>query len=109
MTEISSHVLDTAAGHPAAGVPVSLHARRPDDSWSQLGSAVTNQDGRAVGLAGAAGASPGVHRLVFDTAVYLGPGAFFGEVTVAFRVDDDERLHIPLLLSPYGYSVYKGS
>jgi 5-hydroxyisourate hydrolase len=109
VTEISSHVLDTAAGHPAAGVPISLHARRADGGWAQLGSAVTDQDGRAVGLAGASGATPGIHRLVFDTTAYLGSDAFFPEVTVAFQVDGDEHLHVPLLLNPYGYSIYKGS
>ncbi|MDQ6779203.1 MAG: hydroxyisourate hydrolase [Actinomycetota bacterium] len=103
MTKVTTHVLDTAAGRPAARVPVSLHERGPEGSWRQVGDdAVTNTDGRIEALPGV---GPGVYRLVFDTAT-----PFFDEVVVTFRVAaDDTRLHIPLLLSPFGYSVYRGS
>jgi 5-hydroxyisourate hydrolase len=102
VTEVTTHVLDTAAGRPAAGVPVSLHERSEDGSWAQVGAAVTGADGRVEGLADV---GPGLHRLVFATAT-----PFFDEVIVTFRIgDDDEHLHVPLLLSPYGYSVYRGS
>ena len=104
MTEVTTHVLDTAAGRPAAGVPVSLHGRAEDGRWTQIGAATTDADGRAEALAGETGVDPGVYRLVFDTAT-----PFFDEVIVTFRVKDEGRLHIPLLLSPYGYSVYRGS
>jgi 5-hydroxyisourate hydrolase len=102
VTEVTTHVLDTAAGRPAAGVPVSLHERGPDGDWHEIGTAVTNADGRVPALADA---GSGVYRLVFDTAT-----PFFDEVVVTFRIaGDDEHLHVPLLLSPYGYSVYRGS
>jgi 5-hydroxyisourate hydrolase len=102
VTAISTHVLDTAAGAPAADVPVSLSERAPDGGWREIGAAVTNADGRVPTL-GAVG--PGRYRLVFETAT-----PFFDEVVVSFRVaEDDDHLHVPLLLSPYGYSVYRGS
>jgi hydroxyisourate hydrolase len=109
MTDVSTHVLDTATGRPAAGIEVSLEARDDDGRWIALGGGVTDADGRASHLAGAAGAAPGVHRLVFATASRPGPEGFFAEVAVSFRVDDEPHLHIPLLLSPYGYTVYRGS
>ena len=91
MTAISTHVLDTAAGHPASGIPVVLDGAT---------EAVTDADGRArLGDIG-----PGQHRLVFTTG-----GAFFGEITVEFTVSDEPGLHVPVLLSPYGYTVYRGS
>jgi 5-hydroxyisourate hydrolase len=107
VTAVSTHVLDTARGVPAAGVQVVLEAYGVD-GWLPLVRATTDADGRAAGLTGVQ-AAPGLHRLVFATGAYLGDGAFFPEVTVAFEVDDRERLHVPLLLSPFGYSTYRGS
>jgi 5-hydroxyisourate hydrolase len=102
VTEVTTHVLDTAAGRPAAGVPVALLERGEDGSWTEIATAVTGVDGRVGALADV---GPGLHRLVFATAT-----PFFDEVTVTFRIGDgEEHLHIPLLLSPYGYSVYRGS
>ena len=104
---ISTHVLDAAAGRPAAGVPVVLE-RRAADGWTPLASATTNSDGRVADLEAAG--EPGVHRLRFDVERYTGPGAFFPEVVVVFRVDDPgARHHVPLLLSPFAYSTYRGS
>jgi len=99
MTRISTHVLDTARGVPAAGIRVELHSGN-----EVLGSASTDSDGRINALADA---RPGLHRLVFT----VGPDApFLRELSVAFDVaDTDEHLHIPLLLSPYGVSIYRGS
>jgi 5-hydroxyisourate hydrolase len=112
VTQVTTHVLDTASGRPGAGVGVSLHARQVDGSWALLGAATTDDDGRAGSLAGAGGAGAGVHRLVFETGDYLrnrsGP-VFFEDVSVTFVVDGEPHLHVPLLLSPYGYSVYRGS
>jgi 5-hydroxyisourate hydrolase len=101
VTEVTTHVLDIAAGRPAAGVPVSLHGRERDGTWAHLGSATTNADGRTEAFTRV---EAGVYRLVFDTAT-----PFFDEVIVTFRVEDESHLHVPLLLSPYGYSVYRGS
>jgi 5-hydroxyisourate hydrolase len=105
VTDVSTHVLDTAAGRPAAGVAVSLHELADDGGWLEIAAATTDADGRASRLAGEAGVSPGVYLLTFDTST-----PFFEQIVVTFRVTaEDDRLHIPLLLSPYGYSVYRGS
>jgi hydroxyisourate hydrolase len=103
VTRITTHVLDTAAGRPAQGVPVSLHARAQDGGWTQIGAADTDADGR-VRAFDERRVDPGVYRLVFATGT-----PFFDEVVVTFRVAGEDHLHVPLLLSPYGYSVYRGS
>ena len=94
MTRITTHVLDTARGRPAAGVPVALEG---------AGGAVTDADGRAsLGEVG-----PGRHRLVFEVGA-LSP--FYPEVSIVFVVAEaEDHLHVPLLLSPYGYTTYRGS
>jgi len=112
MTGISTHVLDTSAGRPAEGVPVEL-ALRTADGWRLLASATTDADGRCTDLPAVEGAP--VLRLRFDTAAYqqaghAGERPFFPEVSVVFTVEPGRRhYHVPLLLNPYGYSVYRGS
>ncbi len=102
MTTISTHVLDTARGAPASGLQVELQRNSADQQWEPLASAVTDGDGRVKHLADTA---PGTHRLVFDTSA----SPFFPQVIVTFEVSGEEHLHVPLLLSPYGYSVYRGT
>jgi 5-hydroxyisourate hydrolase len=106
---ISTHVLDTRIGRPAAGVPVILEAIDP---FTVLGSGVTDDDGR-VGELGPAVFRPGNYRLIFDTGVYYAAAeqtCFYPQVIVAFTVTDPaHHLHIPLLLSPFAYSTYRGS
>ena len=110
---ISSHVLDTALGRPAAGVPVRLERLEPDGAWGVLGEGVTNADGRVSDFLRGAELAAGSYRLCFATEAYfLGSGrpCFFPHVDVVFRVEHaGTRLHIPLLLSPFGYSTYRGS
>ena len=101
MTRVTTHVLDTAAGLPASGVAVTLLGCDSDGTWQHLGSGVTDADGRLDGLPEL---ENGRHRLSFATA-----SPFFPEVTVTFTVTDQPHLHVPLLLSPYGYTVYRGS
>jgi 5-hydroxyisourate hydrolase len=108
MTSVSTHVLDTVTGRPAQGVPVQLQAQRDGTSWESIGGGTTDGDGRIADLAGGDQAAPGRHRLVFDTGEYLDSG-FFPEVTVTFEIAGEARLHVPLLLSRYGYTVYRGS
>lgn len=104
---ISTHVLDATIGRPAAGVPVRLE-RRSGDQWHQVAGASTDADGRIGTLAADAGA--GVYRVSFDVEGYAGAGAFYPEVTVTFRISDPgAHHHIPLLLSPFAYSTYRGS
>jgi 5-hydroxyisourate hydrolase len=95
---LSTHVLDTAAGRPASGVPVSLLG--PDGE--PLADAVTDDDGRVGSLGGEL--PTGQYRLRFSV-----DGPFYPDVVVAFRITADEHHHVPLLLSPYGYSTYRGS
>ncbi|MFB4311689.1 hydroxyisourate hydrolase [Actinomadura sp. GTD37] len=101
---LSTHVLDAAKGRPAAGVAVRLD-RRDRDGWTPLAQARTDADGRVKEWGAEAG--KGVHRLTFDTA---GLSEFYPEVTVAFTIDDPGRhYHVPLLISPFAYSTYRGS
>ncbi|MCC3767351.1 hydroxyisourate hydrolase, partial [Streptomyces sp. UNOC14_S4] len=109
---VSTHVLDTTTGRPAAAVAVELSARDGENgAWEPAGTGVTDADGRCRGLpALPPGASHA--RLVFAVGPYLarGPGrAFFPEAAVAFAVTPGEHYHVPLLLNPFGYSVYRGS
>ncbi|MEU0465618.1 hydroxyisourate hydrolase [Amycolatopsis sp. NPDC006131] len=105
MSLVTTHVLDTSAGHPAAGVPVRLET----SDGTVIARGRTDDDGRVRDL-GPAELDPGVYRLVFDTGAHLGPDAFFPEVTVAFRITDGtQHHHVPLLLSPFSYSTYRGS
>jgi 5-hydroxyisourate hydrolase len=111
MSAISTHVLDTATGRPAAGIAVRLQAVAAG-SATELGSAVTDVDGRVAEL-GPASLTSGTYQLIFDTAVYhRAPAspAFYPEVIVTFTADDSAtHYHLPLLLSPFGYSTYRGS
>lgn len=114
---LSTHVLDAALGRPAAGMPVRLDAATPD-GWTPLVTTLTDQDGRAREAFAAAFdggvAVGGTYRLVFDTADYfVSRGVkeyFYPEVVVCFTVtESDAHYHVPLLLSPFGYSTYRGS
>lgn len=93
---ISTHVLDTVSGRPASGVPVTLEGE------GLTRHAATDDDGRVASFGIVAA---GAYRLVFETRAH---SAFFPRVSVDFTVGD-ERLHVPLLLSPFGYSTYRGS
>jgi 5-hydroxyisourate hydrolase len=105
MSAITTHVLDTAKGRPAAGVPVKLEFRQSSE-WTGAGRGVTDADGRCrTLLAGALTA--GEYRITFDTSAF---STFYPSVTVHFAVTDAaQHYHVPLLLSPYGYSTYRGS
>lgn len=111
MSAVTTHILDTAAGHPAAGVPVRLEART-HGTWQRLADAATDADGRVRDL-GPDRLEAGVYRIVFDTATYFAAArkaAFYPEVDVVFEIHDPEQHHhVPLLLSPYGYTTYRGS
>src|SRR5262249_42222391 len=104
---------DTSLGRPAGGVPVRL-AIRAGDGWRELGHAVTDPDGRARQLLPAGHAlAVGTYRLTFDTRAYFrSPGGepLFPQVSVVFAVGDPaQHYHVPLLLSPFGSSTYRGS
>ena len=114
MSAITTHVLDLERGQPARGIPVRLELRSPDRGWVKLAERITDDDGR-VGDLLAAGGRPeaGRYRLTFETGEYFRARrepTFYPEVIVAFEVRDPaEHYHVPLLLSPFGYSTYRGS
>ena len=113
MSAITTHVLDTALGCPAAGIGVELEQLEAPDRWRTIGRGVTDEDGRLrTLLPAAARASPGTYRLVFATASYFAArqvDGFFPSVIVIFKVTDQPHYHVPLLLSPFGYSTYRGT
>lgn len=113
MSDITTHVLDTARGRPGVGVPVRLEIRT-EGGWEELGAGVTDQDGRLGGLTGGNGIpGEGAYRITFDTGAYFarqGVEGFYPEASVVFRVArPEEHHHVPLLLSPFGYVTYRGS
>lgn len=113
MSAVTTHVLDLAKGRPAAGVPIAL-ARKDGPAWRELGRGTTGDDGRLRDLLpDAAPLEAGTYRLLFDTAVYFaaqGLDGFSPEVSVVFEVKEPGgHYHVPLLLSPFGYSTYRGS
>ncbi|HZX68263.1 MAG TPA: hydroxyisourate hydrolase [Candidatus Elarobacter sp.] len=106
---VSTHVLDTARGTPAAGISVGLFAL--DGERKLLNVALTNHDGRTDAPL-ATDLAPGSYEVVFavmDYFVQLGVTSLFDEIPVRFRIDGSGRYHMPLLLSPWGYSTYRGS
>ena len=106
---LSTHILDTAAGRPAVGMAVTAAVRK-GDTWVAVGRGVTDADGRVPDLLDGEPLEAAVYRLTFATGAHLGTDAFYPEAIITFRVADPQRHHhIPLLLSPYGYTTYRGS
>lgn len=112
MASISTHVLDTALGRPAAGVPVTLE-RLDGRDFLLVGSGVTDSDGRNRSLVPEGAFAEGTWRITFDTAAYYATqdvDGFYPQVQIVFIVRDaSEHHHVPLLLSPFGFSTYRGS
>jgi len=116
-SQITTHVLDTALGRPAAGVQVRLlrltgtGPGTGSEGPEVLAAAETDEDGRVPEL-GPEQVGAGTYRLVFDLQSYAeatGQPCFFPEATLSFRVTDGSHYHVPLLLSPFAYSTYRGS
>ena len=119
MSAVTTHVLDTALGRPGVGVPVRLEAvgleavgleGGGEDRVRVVATGITDDDGRVSEL-GPDRMEPGTYRLVFDTAAYFGArDCFFPEVVVTFVLaDPGQHYHVPVLLSPFAYSTYRGS
>lgn len=113
MSAITTHILDISTGVPASGVAVSLE-RQTADGWEIIGKGATDDDGRLKNLLNSdAVLQTGNYRLTFDTGNYFAQKhieSFYPQVTVAFTVRDAaQHYHVPLLLSPFGYSTYRGS
>ena len=107
MASLSTHILDTSLGRPAVGVRVTLES----DAGVTIGEGATDADGRLLAI-GPGSLGTGDYRLRFDCASYYaqtGVTGFYPEVVVSFTVSADEHYHVPLLLTPHGYSTYRGS
>jgi 5-hydroxyisourate hydrolase len=134
MSTLSTHALDTATGRPASGLRLMLEKQEqpeawraycnaraegteptgPKPQWTTLGRGVTNGDGRCPDLLPTGTQlAPGIYRMDFDTSGYLkdrGQSGFYPIAQIVFEITaDDEHYHIPLLLSPFGFSTYRGS
>lgn len=112
MKSISTHVLDISRGRPAEGVPVVLE-KKEGDAFRRVRAAVTDADGRVKDLVPEGTLTEGTFRITFDTAAYFGAQGvegFYPEAAILFLVRDaSAHYHVPLLLSPFGYSTYRGS
>lgn len=108
---ISTHVLDLATGTGGANIPVTLDYREHDGSWRQIATATTDENGRVRTFSNIA-PDPGTYRLTFNLSDYrdLEQPNFFPEINVSFRVlDSSTSYHVPIVLSPFGYSTYRGN
>ena len=112
MSGISTHVLDTSIGRAAAGIPVVLE-RADGQHWNTVASCITDADGRCPKLMAVENVYAGRFRLTFATATYFATHhqpTLYPEVTIIFDVaTDHSNYHIPLLLSPFGYTTYRGT
>lgn len=113
MSQITTHVLDTALGKPAQGINITLSKHNSDGSWTKLASGVTNEDGRIADLLGKEETlKPGTYQMFFETGAYFKANNqqnFYPFVPVVFEIKDSSHYHVPLLLNPFGYSTYRGS
>lgn len=109
---ITTHALDTARGLPAAGLPVELE-QLTEDGWRSLRLATTNDDGRVPGFTDGLELRAATYRMTFDTDAYfasIGTEGFYPVVRVVFQIREaGGHYHVPLLISPFGYSTYRGS
>jgi hydroxyisourate hydrolase len=112
MSRITTHILDTSAGKPAEGLHVTFE-QFTNGSWHQLAKGVSDSDGRIKNLLPIEKKiSNGIYRIIFDTRSYYKTKelkCFYPSVTIEFELTDDTHYHVPLLLSPFGYSTYRGS
>lgn len=113
MSQLTTHILDTSAGKPAARVRIVLEQPGTDGSWQLVAEGKTNEDGRIPDfLKKEMVLAPGMYRLHFDTAAYFSAQqkkCFYPYVQIVFEITDASHYHVPLLLNPYGYSTYRGS
>lgn len=113
MSQITTHILDTTRGLPAQNVPITLYAQQ-GSHWEELGGGITNKDGRLPSLlADNVKLAAGIYRMHFETSIYFNANkeqGFYPYVDIVFELDGKgEHYHIPLLLTAFGYSTYRGS
>jgi len=111
VSHVTTHILDTGTGRPASGVKATLEAESAS-GWQEIGSGTTDGDGRIKNL-GPERIEAGTYRITFDTGTYFGKQGtetFFPAVTLIFALQhEDQHYHVPLLISPFAYSTYRGS
>ncbi len=110
--DISTHVLDLGKGVGGKAVPVELEIKSPAGDWTKVGSATTDDNGRVKAFSDDNKTTAGVYRLTFHMTKYkAGPSdPFFPEISVTFRVSDPAiHYHVPVVVSPFGYSTYRGN
>lgn len=110
--EISTHVLDLARGVGGRDVPVALSRRSSEGQWSEVAKSRTDENGRVKSFIDRNKLPAGLYKLQFDLSGYPDTQAkrFFPEVDLVFRVDDaDAHYHVPIVVSPFGYSTYRGN
>ena len=109
---ISTHVLDLASGVGGKSVPVVLEFKGSDGAWKKIASAQTDENGRIKSFGSSLKAQIGTYRLSFDMTKYPGGSKkpFFPEINVVFQIDNEKlHYHVPVVVSPYGYSTYRGN
>ena len=113
MSTFSTHILDTARGMPARGVRVTLQRSAGPDQWEDIAMGSTNADGRIPDFVSESKPLPaGIYRVRFDVSAYFSEHktkSFYPYIEVVFELGNDGHYHVPLLLSPWGFSTYRGS
>ncbi len=112
MSVITTHVLDTSLGKPAAGIAVTLHRLSQSGETEQIAAGKTDSDGRISDLVSDRSLALGTYLLSFDTAAYFETrhtSTFYPRIDILFELATTDHYHVPLLLSPFGYSTYRGS
>ena len=114
MSSVTTHILDTARGEPAAGIPVMLERKTHSAGWQVIAEGTSDADGRIMDLIPPTEAFlPGHYRMTFETGPYFmlsNVECFFPQITISFVVRDAaQHYHVPLLVSPFGYTTYRGS
>lgn len=112
MSQLTTHILDTTVGKPAAGVAITLF-QQLNDGWKEKAGGITNADGRIPGLLPADEQMEyGVYKMVFHVKPYFDAKSvksFYPVIEIIFEISSGDHYHVPLLLNPYGYSTYRGS
>jgi len=112
MIQITTHVLDTSLGKPGQGIPAVLKSFNESEQGEEISRGVTNQDGRIPDLVNDLNLDQGIYELTFEVGEYFqsrNQESFYPRVSILFTITDGEHYHVPLLLSPFGYSTYRGS
>ena len=113
MSQITTHILDTTAGKPVRGVTIVLYQQQNDGEWKEVSKGITNEDGRIPDLLAKDFVLPfGIYKMKFETKEYFDTQfipSFYPYIEIIFEITTIEHHHIPLIVSPFGYSTYKGS